>query len=32
MVNSTRDRPQLPRDDDLDRMRTIPDIAAFLEG
>ena len=32
MVNSERDRPQLPSDDDLARMRTHPDVAAFLES
>jgi quercetin dioxygenase-like cupin family protein len=30
MVNAERDRPQLPTDDDLKRIRLRPDVAAFL--
>ena len=32
MVNSARDKPQLPGDDDLARMRANPEIATFLES
>jgi quercetin dioxygenase-like cupin family protein len=31
MVNATRDRPVLPTEDDLARMRANPTVAAFLE-
>ena len=31
MVNAERDRPQLPSDEDLRRLRSDPRIAAFLE-
>jgi hypothetical protein len=30
MVNAERDKPQLPAPDDIARMRTNADIAAFL--
>jgi mannose-6-phosphate isomerase-like protein (cupin superfamily) len=30
MVNAARDRPQLPSDDDLNRLRANPAVAAFL--
>jgi mannose-6-phosphate isomerase-like protein (cupin superfamily) len=30
MVNVERDKPQLPSDDDLNRLRANPAIAAFL--
>ncbi len=30
MVNATRDRPQLPADEDVAALRAIPAIAAFL--
>jgi S-methyl-1-thioxylulose 5-phosphate methylthiotransferase len=32
MVNSERDRPQLPDEDDVERLRQDPAIAAFLDG
>jgi quercetin dioxygenase-like cupin family protein len=32
MVNRERDRPQLPTDEDLEVLRRIPAIAAFLDG
>jgi len=31
MVNTQRDRPQLPSEDDLNRLRSIPAIARFLD-
>ncbi len=31
MVNTQRDRPQLPSEDDLNRLKSIPPIARFLE-
>jgi quercetin dioxygenase-like cupin family protein len=30
MVNTERDRPQLPTESDLERLRAIPDVAAFI--
>jgi hypothetical protein len=30
MVNAERDRPQLPNEEDLQRMRSDPRVAAFL--
>jgi hypothetical protein len=30
MVNATRDRPQLPSADDLERLRTNPELARFI--
>jgi len=32
MVNMKRDRPVLPAQEDLERMRTNPAVAAFLDG
>ncbi len=32
MVNATRDRPVLPTEDELARMRANPAVAAFLDG
>ena len=32
MVNSERDKPQLPSEDELRRLRQAPAIAAFLDG
>ena len=32
MVNAERDKPQLPTDDDLKRLKADPKIAAFLES
>lgn len=32
MVNAERDKPQLPSDDELKRLRAMPQIAAFLDG
>jgi quercetin dioxygenase-like cupin family protein len=32
MVNRERDRPQLPTDEELEALRRIPAIAAFLAG
>lgn len=32
MADSTRDRPQLPTADDLEALRTDPDIARFLDS
>jgi S-methyl-1-thioxylulose 5-phosphate methylthiotransferase len=32
MVNAERDKPQLPSDDDLARMRADSGVAAFLDG
>jgi quercetin dioxygenase-like cupin family protein len=32
MVNAERDRPQLPSDEDLRRLKSDPQIAAFLAG
>jgi len=32
MVNMTRDRPVLPNEEDLARMRSNPAVAAFLAG
>jgi hypothetical protein len=31
MVNATRDRPQLPTEQQLAALRSDPDISAFLE-
>ncbi len=31
MVNAARDRPQLPTDEDVERLRAMPGIAAFLD-
>jgi quercetin dioxygenase-like cupin family protein len=30
MVNAERDRPQLPTESDLERLRAIPDVATFI--
>jgi mannose-6-phosphate isomerase-like protein (cupin superfamily) len=30
MVNAERDRPQLPSDDELAKLRAVPEVAAFL--
>jgi S-methyl-1-thioxylulose 5-phosphate methylthiotransferase len=30
MVNVSRDRPQLPTEEDMARMRTVPEVAQFL--
>ncbi len=32
MVNAARDRPQLPADEDVERLRAAPGIAAFLDA
>ena len=32
MVNAERDKPQLPSEDELRRLRQDPAIAAFLDG
>jgi mannose-6-phosphate isomerase-like protein (cupin superfamily) len=32
MVNAARDRPQLPDEEDLKRLRETPEVAAFLAG
>jgi quercetin dioxygenase-like cupin family protein len=32
MVDAERDKPQLPRHDELAHLRSIPDVAAFLDG
>ena len=32
MVNVLRDRPQLPTDEDLARMKAVPAVARFLDG
>ena len=32
MVNAERDKPQLPTPQDIERLRTNPAIAAFLDG
>jgi quercetin dioxygenase-like cupin family protein len=32
MVNVSRDRPQLPRAEDLDQMKAEPAVARFLDG
>ncbi|MQX36627.1 cupin domain-containing protein [Roseospira navarrensis] len=32
MVNAERDRPQLPTDADMDGLRALPRVAAFLDG
>ena len=32
MVNVLRDRPQLPTDEDLARMKAMPEVARFLGG
>lgn len=31
MVNAVRDRPQLPTEDDVARLRAVPEIAGFLD-
>jgi hypothetical protein len=31
-VNAERDKPQLPTDDDIRRLKADPKIAAFLES
>jgi quercetin dioxygenase-like cupin family protein len=32
MVNAERDKPQLPSEDDLERLMAVPAIATFLSG
>ena len=32
MVNATRDKPQLPSDGELERLRADAKVAAFLDG
>jgi hypothetical protein len=32
MVNARRDKPQLPKEEDVARLKADPRIAAFLEG